>query len=141
VQAIGCAKPLICLNLRPGFNSTNQIQILKQNGLNEVVSIYLTDTTMDKIRKFELMEKIVHELEDLKNSQQAIIQKLGKIEVDNIDLGDKRLEKDLPDMHQRVADNLDTIASILEDFASQADNYSKSNNISALKEQEEISKL
>ena len=44
-------------------------------------------------------------------------------------------------MHQRVADNLDTIASILEDFASQADNYSKSNNISALKEQEEISKL
>jgi ElaB/YqjD/DUF883 family membrane-anchored ribosome-binding protein len=96
---------------------------------------------MDKIRKFELMEKIVHELEDLKNSQQAIIQKLGKIEVDNIDLGDKRLEKDLPDMHQRVADNLDTIASILEDFAGQADNYSKTNNISALKEQEEISKL
>jgi ElaB/YqjD/DUF883 family membrane-anchored ribosome-binding protein len=96
---------------------------------------------MDKIRKFELMEKIVHELEDLKNSQQAIIQKLGKIEVDNIDLGNKRLEKDLPDMHQRVADNLDTIASILEDFASQADSYSKNNNISALKEQEEIKNL
>jgi len=96
---------------------------------------------MDKIREFELMEKIVHELEDLKNSQQAIIQKLGKIEVDNIDLGDKRLEKDLPDMHQRVADNLDTIAAILEDFATQTDSYSSSNNITALKEQEEISKL
>jgi hypothetical protein len=41
---------------------------------------------MDKIRKFDLMEKIVHELEDLKNSQQAVIQKLAKIEVDNIDL-------------------------------------------------------
>jgi hypothetical protein len=39
---------------------------------------------MDKIRKFELMEKIVHELEDLKNSQQAIITKLAKIEVDNL---------------------------------------------------------
>ncbi|TSD67137.1 hypothetical protein FFF34_007010 [Inquilinus sp. KBS0705] len=96
---------------------------------------------MDKIRKYELMAKIVHELEDLKNSQQAIIQKLAKIEVDNIDLGDKRLEKDLPDMHQRVADNLDTIASILEDFANQTDEYSSKNNISALKEQEEISKL
>jgi ElaB/YqjD/DUF883 family membrane-anchored ribosome-binding protein len=96
---------------------------------------------MDKIRKFELMEKIVHELEDLKNSQQAIITKLAKIEVDNIDLGDKRLEKDLPDMHQRVADNLDTIASILEDFANQTDDYSSKNNITALKEQEEISKL
>ena len=45
---------------------------------------------MDKIRKFELMEKIVHELEDLKNSNQALIQKIAKIEVDNIDLGNKR---------------------------------------------------
>jgi ElaB/YqjD/DUF883 family membrane-anchored ribosome-binding protein len=96
---------------------------------------------MDKIRKFELMEKIVHELEDLKNSQQAIIQKLGKIEVDNFDLGNKRLESDLPDMHQRVSDNLDTIASILEDFATQTDTYNSTNNITALKEQEEIDGL
>ncbi|GAA4307626.1 hypothetical protein GCM10023149_01220 [Mucilaginibacter gynuensis] len=96
---------------------------------------------MDKLKKFALMEKIVHELEDLKNSQQAIIQKLAKIEVDNIDLGDKRLEKDLPDMHQRVADNLDTIAAILEDFANQTSDYSSSNNIEALKEQEAINNL
>jgi hypothetical protein len=61
--------------------------------------------------------------------------------VDNFDLANKRLEKDLPDMHQRVTDNLDTIASILQDFASQTDEYSSKNNISALKEQEEINKL
>jgi ElaB/YqjD/DUF883 family membrane-anchored ribosome-binding protein len=95
---------------------------------------------MDKIRKFELMEKIVHELEDLKNSQQAIIQKLTKIEVDNIDLGDKRLEKDLPDMHQRVSDNLDTIAGILGYFAEKTDQYNNENNIAALKEQEALGK-
>ena len=95
---------------------------------------------MDKLKKFGLMEKIVHELEDLKNIQQAIITKLAKIEVDNIDLGDKRLEKDLPDMHQRVSDNLDTIAAILEDFANQTANYSDSNNIAALKEQEALGK-
>ncbi|MGN8069060.1 hypothetical protein [Mucilaginibacter sp. SG564] len=96
---------------------------------------------MDKLKKFELMEKIVHELEDLKNSQQAIITKLAKIEVDNIELGDKRLEKDLPDMHQRVADNLDNITSILEDFAQQTSNFSDNNNIQALKEQDAINKL
>lgn len=95
---------------------------------------------MDKLKKFGLMEKIVHELEDLKNSQQAIITKLAKIEVDNIDLGDKRLEKDLPDMHQRVSDNLDTITAILEDFASQTESYSDNNNIAALKEQEALGK-
>ena len=96
---------------------------------------------MDKLKKFGLMEKIVHELEDLKNSQQAIIQKLTKIEVDNMDLGDKRLEKDLPDMHQRVSDNLDTIAGILEDFAVKTEEYNSQNNIAALKEQEAIDKL
>lgn len=95
---------------------------------------------MDKIRKFELMEKIVHELEDLKNSQQAIIQKLTKIEVDNIDLGNKRLEKDLPDMHQRVSENLDTIAAILEDFATQTEQFNNQNNIAALREQEAMAK-
>jgi len=96
---------------------------------------------MDKLKKFGLMEKIVHELEDLKNSQQAIIQKLAKIEVDNMELNDKRLEKDLPDMHQRVSDNLDAIAGILEDFASQTDQFSDKNNIAALKEQEAIDNL
>ena len=96
---------------------------------------------MDKLKKFELMEKIVHELEDLKNSQQAFIQKLAKIEVDNIELGDKRLEKDLPDMHQRVADNLDTIAAIEEYFSGQTDQYNSQNNIAALKEQEAIDKI
>ena len=93
---------------------------------------------MDKIRKFELMEKIVHEFEGLKNSQQAILEKLSKIEVDNINLGDKRLEKDLPDMHQRIADNLESIAAIQEYFDEQANRYSEKNNIAALKEQEEL---
>ena len=93
---------------------------------------------MDTLKKFGLMEKIVHELEDLKNSQTAIIQKLAKIEVDNIDLGDKKLEKELPDMHQRVSDNLDTIAGLLEDFAAKTDTYSNKNNIAGLKEQEAL---
>jgi len=116
------------------------MQEVKQNVSFLVVNLTTIDLIMDKIRKFELMEKIVHELEDLKNSQQAIIQKLAKIEVDNIDLGDKRLEKDLPDMHQRVSDNLDAIAGLLDDFAQKTDQYNNQNNIAALKEQEALNK-
>lgn len=93
---------------------------------------------MDTLKKFELMEKIVRELEDLQHSQQAIIQKIGKIEVDNIELADQRLEKDLPDMHQRVADNLDTIVGILEYFADKTQNFGNKNNVDALKEQQII---
>jgi predicted rRNA methylase YqxC with S4 and FtsJ domains len=93
---------------------------------------------MDKLKKFELMEKITHELEDLKNSQTAIVQKIGKIEIDNFDLNNKTLERVLPEMHQNVADNLDKIAEILEDFEIAKNNYGKDNNIDALREQETI---
>jgi len=93
---------------------------------------------MDTLKKFELMEKIVRELVDLQHSQQAIIQKIGKIEVDNMELGDKRLDKDLPDMHQRVADNLDAIVGILEYFADKTQNFGSKNNVDALKEQQAI---
>jgi ElaB/YqjD/DUF883 family membrane-anchored ribosome-binding protein len=96
---------------------------------------------MDTLKKFELMEKIVRELEDLQHSQQAIIQKIGKIEVDNMELGDKKLDKDLPDMHQRVADNLDTIVSILSYFANKTDNFGDKNNVDALKEQQAIAEV
>ncbi|SIR69911.1 hypothetical protein SAMN05421821_110149 [Mucilaginibacter lappiensis] len=122
------------------INNPNSKQFLFFR-VNEVYLKLKKHNCMDKLKKFGLMEKIVHELEDLKNSQQAIITKLAKIEVDNIELGDKRLEKDLPDMHQRVADNLDNIASILEDFAKQTDTFSDKNNIQALKEQDAINKL
>lgn len=93
---------------------------------------------MNTLKKFELMEKIVRELDDLQHSQQAIIQKIGKIEVDNMELGDKKLDKDLPDMHQRVADNLDTIGSILQYFADKTQNFGDKNNVEALKEQDNI---
>ncbi|KIO75306.1 hypothetical protein [Pedobacter lusitanus] len=93
---------------------------------------------MDTLKKFELMEKIVRELEDLQHSQQAIIQKIGKIEVDNIELSDKKLDKDLPDMHQRVADNLDTIVEILAYFADKTQNFGNKNNVDALKERQII---
>ncbi|HEY1009253.1 MAG: hypothetical protein ACO1NS_13980 [Daejeonella sp.] len=93
---------------------------------------------MDKLKKFDLMEKITHELEDLKNSQTAIVQKIGKIEIDNFDLGNKTLEKVLPEMHQNVSDNLDKIAEILSSFAEAKDDYEKKNNIEGLREQESM---
>jgi len=96
---------------------------------------------MDTIKKFDLMQKIVNELVDLQHSQQALIQKLGKIEVDNMDLGDARLDKDLPDMHQRVSDNLDTIGGILEYFAEKTQNFGDKNHVDELKEKKTIEDL
>lgn len=93
---------------------------------------------MDKLKKFDLMEKITHELEDLKNSQTAIVQKIGKIEIDNFELNNKTLDRILPVMHQNVADNLDKIAEILQDFEDTKNNFGREHNIDALREQENI---
>ncbi len=93
---------------------------------------------MDKLKKFDLMAKIVRELEDVRNSQQAVLEKVGKIEVDNIELGDKLIESKMPDIYQRTADNADSIREILESFQEKTEEYSEKNNIDRLREQEAI---
>ena len=96
---------------------------------------------MDKLKKFDLMEKIVRELEDVRNSQQAVLEKIGKIEVDNIELGDKLIESKMPDIYQRTADNADSIREILESFQEKTEEYSEKNNIDKLREQEAINNM
>lgn len=96
---------------------------------------------MDKLKKFALMEKISHELEDLKNSQVAVLNKMAKIEIDNMELNNKKLEDKLPDMHQSAADMVDSIQEILSDFESIKSSYESKNNIDALKEQELVNSV
>ncbi|NGM67167.1 hypothetical protein [Sphingobacterium sp. SGR-19] len=96
---------------------------------------------MDKLKKFNLMEKIARELEDVRNSQQAVLEKIGKIEVDNIELGDKLIESKMPDIYQRTADNADSIREILESFQEKTEEYSEKNNIDKLREQDAINNV
>jgi hypothetical protein len=67
---------------------------------------------MDKLKKFELMEKISRELEDIRNSQQAVLEKIAKVEVDNIELGDKTIESKIPEIYSRTADNSEAILDL-----------------------------
>ncbi len=96
---------------------------------------------MDKLKKFELMEKIDRLLEDLRNSQTAVIQKIGKIEVENMELNNKKLEEKLGDMHQNASDILDSIATVLENFEEVKDKFEGKNDIEGLREQEAINNL
>lgn len=96
---------------------------------------------MDKLKKFDLMEKISRELEDVKNSQQAVLAKIGKIEVDNIELGDKLIESKIPDIYQKTAENMDAINEILESFQQKTEDFGSKSNIDQLRAQDEIDKL
>jgi hypothetical protein len=96
---------------------------------------------MDKLKKFDLMEKISRELEDVRNSQQAVLEKIGKIEVENIELGDKMIESKIPEIYQKTADNRDSINEILESFQQKTEDFGNKSNIDKLREQDEIDKL
>lgn len=97
--------------------------------------------TMDKLKKFELMEKISRVLEDLTHSQQAVLEKIAKVEVDNIELGDKGIEKKIPEIYERTAHNMDAIKEILESFQEKTEKFGDKHNIDKLKEQQEIDNL
>jgi CDP-glycerol glycerophosphotransferase (TagB/SpsB family) len=84
---------------------------------------------MDKLRNEGLMATIVHELEELKNCQKAIMQKLAKIEVANLRLDNENLEALLPELQQRVTDNLFAITNALEEFLNQKKEPKPADNV------------
>jgi hypothetical protein len=89
---------------------------------------------MDKLEKFEMMDKILREFEDLRNSQISVLKKISKIEADNINLGVGLLEKKLPEMWQNVDSNLNLVSALEEEFQTYRDQFYTDTNIKALQE-------
>lgn len=89
---------------------------------------------MDKLEKAEMMDKILREFEDLRNSQTSVLKKISKIEADNINLGVGLLEKKLPDMWANVDTNLSLVTALEEEFQEYRDKFYNDNNIKALQD-------
>lgn len=89
---------------------------------------------MEKLQKLELMDKILRELDDLKNSQISVLKKLAQIEADNITLGVALLEKRLPDLHEEVDSSVEIVTGLLEEFQVYRDNFFADNKLAALQD-------
>ena len=87
---------------------------------------------MDKLQKLEMMDKMIRELDDLKNSQTAVLKKLTQIEADNITLGVSLLEKKLPDLHEEVDSGVAIVTGMLEEFQAYRDKFYTDNNLADL---------
>lgn len=61
--------------------------------------------------------------------------------MDNIELGDQNLEKILPDIFQRTADNSDAIRQLLDSFQEKTEEFGEKNNVAKLKEQQQINSI
>lgn len=89
---------------------------------------------MDKLEKLELMDKILRELDDLKNSQTSVLKKLAQIEVDNMNLGVSLLEKKLPDLHEEVDSSVTIVNGLLEEFQEHRDKFFTDNKLGDLQD-------
>lgn len=87
---------------------------------------------MQKLEKWQLMDKIVRELEDLSNSQTAVIKKIAQIEADNINLSNATLEKSLGDIYNKVSENLELVSSLVNIFSQETEKFKVDNKIEAL---------
>ena len=84
---------------------------------------------MENLKKLEMMDKILRELDDLKNSQTAVLKKLTQIEADNITLGVGLLEEKLPDLHEEVDSGVAIVTGLLEEFQAYRDNFFNDNKL------------
>jgi len=84
---------------------------------------------MDKIEKFKTMEKVLRELEDLKNSETAVIKKIGVIETENMNLNIEDLEKSIATIYDGAYKNLENIEVLHTSFVETVSDFKEKNNI------------
>ena len=66
--------------------------------------------------KMEQMRSLLNKLEDIKNSQESIIDKINHVITDLFQNPDKELEKAMEIAHQNSSDNVDAIREIIEEY-------------------------
>ncbi|WP_460686076.1 hypothetical protein [Niabella aquatica] len=84
---------------------------------------------MDKMEKLEMMDKIIRELEDLKNSETAVLKKVAQVEAENISLGMDLLDKALPEIHEHSDKSVEAIDGLLSDFTAHREQFVKDNHL------------
>ncbi len=66
--------------------------------------------------KLDQMRAILAKLEDIKNSQESIIDKINHVITDLFQHPDKDLEKAMEDAHQKSSDNVDSVREVIDDY-------------------------
>ncbi len=84
---------------------------------------------MDNMEKVKMMDKILRELEDLVNSETALLKKLGQLEAQNINLGDKVLDEQLPEIYEHADDTLIKTTALQTEYQEVREKFVTDNNL------------
>ena len=90
---------------------------------------------MQKLEKWQLMDKIVRELEDLSNSQTAVIKKIAQIEADNMNANVALLNEELPEVHEHADTTVVTVTKLIEKLQTHRDEFVEKYNLNAVEEE------
>ena len=98
---------------------------LKLTGCGLFVAVYSLNIIMEPVQQLAMMDKIIRELDDLKNSQTSVLKKIAQVEADNINLNAEVLNEDLPGIHEEVDAAVQKVDALLEKFKEYRDEYEK----------------
>ncbi|MBT8294983.1 MAG: hypothetical protein KJP01_07770 [Gramella sp.] len=66
--------------------------------------------------KLDHMRSTLNKLEDIKNTQHSLIDKINHVITDLFQHPDKNLEKVMEDAHQKASDNIDAVKEAMEEY-------------------------
>ena len=66
--------------------------------------------------KYDQMQGMMNKLEDIKNSQESIIDKINHVITDLFQNPDANLEKGMEKAHQKASENVELIKNLKEEF-------------------------
>ncbi|MFT4154934.1 hypothetical protein [Parafilimonas sp.] len=84
---------------------------------------------MEKRAKLEAIDKMLRELDDIKNSQTSLLKKIAQLEAENINAGVNLLDKALPDVHGHADDTLETVSKLIDDLQVHRGDFAKKYNL------------
>jgi hypothetical protein len=80
---------------------------------------------MEPRQQLALMDKIIRELDDLKNSQTALLKKIAHVEAENINLGSEILNDALPGVHEEIDGAILKVTELVEKFKEQRNEFER----------------
>ena len=89
---------------------------------------------MDNREKLEKMDRALRMMEDLKNSQVAMIEKSSKLQMDAMEFNFSEMEKNMGDLFSRYNDSLDLINTEVERFEIKRNQFEQKHGLDKVEE-------
>ena len=84
---------------------------------------------MEKRAKLQSMDKMLRELDDIKNSQTSLLKKIAQLEAENINAGVDLLDKSLSNVHSYADYTIETVTKLVDDLQTYRNDFAKKNNL------------